>query len=137
MSNFFSKLVYCSHLIISSNKIVQCLSWLSKIYLQEKKKITAVTMFFILGPLTEQGKRLYRPCSRPQITTILDKINGKPRPPPPLPPIKRQGNRGGFVFFWASPSIWLGGWGGGGGVCCSTLFCPRLQHLLKTLTMAT
>ena len=40
-------------------------------------------MFFILGPLTEQGKRLYRPCSRPHITTILDKINGKPRPPPP------------------------------------------------------
>ena len=84
MSNFFSKLVYCSHLIISSNKVVQWLSWLSKIYLKEKKKITAMATFFILGSLTEQGKRLYRPCSRPHITTILDKINGKPRPPPQI-----------------------------------------------------
>ena len=63
---------------------MQCLSWLSKIYLQEKKKITAMAVFFILGPLTEQGKRLYRRYSRPQVTTILDKINGKPRPPRPL-----------------------------------------------------
>ena len=99
MSNFFLKLVYCSHLIISSNKIVQCLSWLSKIYLQEKKKITAVTMFFILGPLTEQGKRLYRPCSRPQITTILVKINGKPRLPPPPPTPNKVWENGAFLPF--------------------------------------
>ena len=96
MSNFFSKLVYGSHLVISSNKVVQCLSWLSKIYLQEKKKITAMAMFFILGPLTEQGKRLYGPCSRPQITTILDKTNGKPRPPPPSPAQIKYGKMARF-----------------------------------------
>ena len=88
MSNFFSKLVYCSHLIISSNKVVQCLSWLSKIYLQEKKKITAMAMFFILGPLTEQGKGSIGPARTPQVTTSLDKINGQPRPPTPPPQIK-------------------------------------------------
>ena len=109
--NFFSNLVYCSHLIISSNKVVQCLSWLSKIYLQEKKKITAMAVFFILGPLTEQGKRLYRPCSRPQITTILDKINGKPRPPRPL-----QIKYGKMVHFYPLCGfiLDLAGRGGGG-----------------------
>ena len=39
VEKFFEKLIYCSYLIISSNKVVQCLGWLSKIYLQEKKKL--------------------------------------------------------------------------------------------------
>ena len=66
MSNFFLKLVYCSHLIISSNKVVQWLSWLSKIYLKEKKKITTMAMFFILEPLTEQGKGSIGPAEHPR-----------------------------------------------------------------------
>ena len=41
-------------------------------------------MFFILGPLTEQGKGSIGPARTPQVTTSLDKINGKPRPPPQI-----------------------------------------------------
>ena len=51
--------------------------------------------------------------------TILDKINGKPRPPPP--PLNQGWENGAFL-----PFARLHPWFGGMGVCCSILFCPRL-----------
>ena len=51
--------------------------------------------------------------------TILDKINGKPRPPPP-PQIKD----GKMARFCPSRGFILDL--GRMGVCCSILFCPRL-----------
>ena len=41
--------------------------------------------------------------------TILDKINGKPRPPP-LPPKSRMGKWRVFALGAASSLIWRGGW---------------------------
>ena len=54
--------------------------------------------------------------------TILHKINGKPRPPPPLPP--NQGCENGAFLPFARLHPWF--FWGGMGVCCSILFCPRL-----------
>ena len=55
------------------------------------------------------------------LATILDKINGKPKPP--LPPKSRMGKWRVFALRAASSLIWGGR---GMGVCCSILFCPRL-----------
>ena len=54
--------------------------------------------------------------------TILHKINGKPRPPPPLPPNQGCENGAFLPFARLHPWFFLGGMG----VCCSILFCPRL-----------
>ena len=55
--------------------------------------------------------------------TILDKMNGKPRPPPP-PQIKD----GKMARFCPLRTFILDL--GGMGVCCSILFCPRLSESL-------
>ena len=55
--------------------------------------------------------------------TILDKINGKPRPPPPS-----QIRDGKMACFCPSRAFILDL--GGMGVCCSILFCPRLSESL-------
>ena len=60
-----------------------------------------MAMFFILGPLTEQGKGSIGPARTPQVTTSLDKINGKPRPPPP--PNKVWENDAFLPFVWLHP----------------------------------
>ena len=44
------------------------------------------------------------------LPTILDKINGKPWPPPPFPPNQRWENGAFFALRAASSLIW-GGWG--------------------------
>ena len=44
------------------------------------------------------------------------------RDPPPLPPQSRMGKWRVFALRAPSSLIW-----GGMGVCCSILFCPRLQ----------
>ena len=57
--------------------------------------------------------------------TMLDKIDGKPRPstpPLPPPPKKNQGRENGAVLPFGRLHPWFGGMG----VCCSILFCPRL-----------
>lgn len=48
------------------------------------------------------------------IATVLDKINGKFRPPSPKSKMGKQ---------CVLPFVWLDFWGMG--VCCSFLFCPR------------
>ena len=53
--------------------------------------------------------------------TILDKINGKPRPP--LPPKSRMGKWRVFALRVPSSLIW-GGWG------FAVPFCPRLSESL-------
>ena len=59
-----------------------------------------MAMFFILGPLTEQGKGSIGPARTPQVTTSLDKINGQPRPPTPPPPAPNKvWENGAFLPF--------------------------------------
>ena len=58
-----------------------------------------MAMFFILGPLTEQGKGSIGPARTPQVTTSLYKINGQPRPPPPPPPPNKVWENGAFLPF--------------------------------------
>ena len=60
-----------------------------------------------------------------QSPTILDKINGKPRPPP----LPLQIKDGKMARFCSSCGFILDL--GGIGVCCSILFCPRFAILDK------
>ena len=72
--------------------------------------------------MTAAHKTMFSSCMarRP---TVLDKIDGKfVSPSLPSPPIK-DGKLARFGFCAASSLIC----GGGMGVCCSILFCPRLQ----------
>ena len=71
--------------------------------------------------MTAAHKTMFSSCMA-QRPTVLDKIDGKFVPPlPPLPP--NQGWEIGAFWLLRCFILDLGGMG----VCCSILFCPRMQ----------
>ena len=74
------------------------------VFREKRKKAEERCAIFPLETTT-LVKKTYKPTWRP---TILDKINGKPRPP--LPPKSRMGKWRVFALRAPSSLIW-GGWG--------------------------